>query len=438
MNRSITIMNPNVVSPSNNLVAAIYSSTTPTLPVQSVVLQKPYNSTAIINFVSLPNDIYVFKLWESADTTPTGIIRGNWTYLDGTETSVRQDLYLTFGQQGFTTNVYTDSTLSGWDYSIEAKGEGTLYPMLEYTKTDTSFTINGEPIEVGRIFIVRFTPNVSAAPTTTIQSAKLITNAVTLTYDTKLDSTYTGILIRVAAAKAGSPAINITLPPINSIQNFSAFYFTTGYSHPNTIISCSGVDYIDYVDPFTGNGKNNSIILGVQEILTIVSCFGVWYVQSDLSFLAKVGLITNQYAANNLNAIPLTGGLYNRLQYPRLFNYIANNLGYCTVSESSWKNSYDSSSNYTMKGNFTLGDGTSTFRVPDYTANGGAFIRASNDGRSAGVFNKDGIGQHTHPFNDMYIVEKNLNPSLVPNKQNLPTGYNNNLVVAVLITITII
>ena len=25
------------------------------------------------------------------------------------------------------------------------------------------------------------------------------------------------------------------------------------------------------------------------------------------------------------------------------------------------------------------------------------------------------------------MVEKNLNPSLVPNKQNLPTGYNNNL-----------
>ena len=140
----------------NYLVAAIYdpSTSTPTwlesqAPIKSGTF--PYYPpswpvTFLTNLTS--GKTYLIIIWECASNTTTSapvgtiIVYGTFEPSANT-TTVRSDLYLTYGTStGFTNNTtYVDTTLEGWGISVENIGYGTLKPGTDYTFDSTTGTI---------------------------------------------------------------------------------------------------------------------------------------------------------------------------------------------------------------------------------------------------------------------------------------------------------
>lgn len=103
------------------------------------------------------------------------------------------------------------------------------------------------------------------------------------------------------------------------------------------------------------------------------------------------------------NALLMDGSLVSRTTYAALWAYVSAQA----VSEATWTGG--------TSGKFSVGDGATTFRLPDYR---GVFMRGTDGGRgldtgrSQGVYQADAFASHTHGYNDRY--QENIGSSAFP------------------------
>ena len=379
----------------NYLIAAIYdpSTSTPTwlesqAPIKSGTF--PYYPpswpvTFLTNLTS--GKTYLIIIWECAsnETTsaPTGttIVYGTFEPSANT-TTVRSDLYLTYGTStGFTNNTtYVDTTLEGWGISVENIGYGTLKPGTDYTFDSTTGTIVfATPLNTGQNIVIHFLPQVSStSPTSSaFSSGEIITASRSLT---------SSDLNKAIYVQSATSSISLPLPPLSTVTDYQYLYiFSNGGSHINAIFPCSGSDKILYKSLITG------LILGQCETLRLFKANGVWNVDGNLDGVDRVGYFEMSLGNNLINTTAFDGGLRLRSQYPRLWAWaLANGV---IISDTLF-NATDANGNFINQGFFTSGDGSTTFRMPKLT---NYFLRPAAS--APGVFNDLQLLAHAHATN---------------------------------------
>src|ERR1700690_3558171 len=84
----------------NFFVFALYDASAPATLLESQQPPKPYGNPLQISFLynCLKGHIYIIKLWESADSTPTGVVRNSFSQaVNANSLLVRAPEYYTVG-----------------------------------------------------------------------------------------------------------------------------------------------------------------------------------------------------------------------------------------------------------------------------------------------------------------------------------------------------
>lgn len=166
---------------------------------------------------------------------------------------------------------------------------------------------------------------------------------------------------------------------------------------------------------YYNNTSNASLYIGLSEFLWLYKGTDGWYVISAAQGFNAVGEMFWSYSVR-LNTVALTGGLLNRADEPRLWAYVQT-LGSSLVDEATWSTATaiagaeagTLATYYPYKGCFSTGDGSTTFRLPDFTDQ---FMRGLKTGDTARVHNypggiqKDELRKHKH-----YVGEIAVNSS---------------------------
>ena len=394
-----------LLNTNNFFVFALYDASAPAILLESQQPAKPYGNPIQISFTynCLSGHIYIIKLWESPDNTPTGVVRNSFSQAvnsNATSVNVKLDEYLeadvTPGLTSGSTS-YVNTDWAGWNYSIERIGGGTMVPDSSidtnpnYTQVSTGgFNLiqSGDVFQPDEKFVVRFTPQVfsvpeTGAPSSIFSSGRVITADATLTISD---------LNKALLIQSSSTTITLTLPSLISVSDYSFVYiYSIGGSHYNAVINCAGTDKIKY--GLFGNTLSQ-IILGQGEILKMFKANNVWNVENDLPGVRMVGEVFYNYFGAEINALNLSGQLVSRAEYPRLWAYVQTLQTGSIVTDSAWNSTFttvDGINYYTLKGCFSSGDGSTNFRLPLITN----FIRPISS-RVPGSLELQTIQAHNH------------------------------------------
>lgn len=347
-------------------VVALYDSSAPSVLLESIAPSKPYGNPFQVTFTynAQSSHLYIVKLWESVNSSPAGTVR---TSCDVTpskdQITIRGDEYLTADiTPGMVsgTDTYTDATLQGWVYSIECIGMGTLYPDTSSNPTpDVTVNIDGWTFLNDRLFqpnekfVQRFEPQVSVVSSAGDPSP-LFSSGQIITADTSLITTDANQALFLQSA---SSSLTVTLPLLAVTGEYSFFYlYSQGGSHKNATILANGTDTILF------NGTVGKIVLGQCETVIIFKANGVWNIASDLQGLLNVGEIIQSCKTPLVNKIWADGTLYNRADYPRLWDYASSLSSGSICSDAEWNTA--TGGVYLNKCKYSTGDGSTTFRVP--------------------------------------------------------------------------
>jgi len=388
---------------SNFFVFALYDATAPTVVLESQQPAKPYGNPLQISFTynCLAGHIYIIKLWESADSTPTGVVRNSFSQsVNENSVNIRMPIYLEAGlSAGFTAGAtsYIDTSWINWDYWI-IRNPNTMIPdssgntNANYHQDATggfSLIQSGDTFQPGEQFQIHFIPQIitgspAGTPSAKFSSGSIITADTTLT----LSDSEKALLIQSATNK-----ITITLPLISTIPDYTFFYFySIGGSHINATIQAPGTDKFQF------NILLSQIILGQSETLKIFKANGVWNVDNDLQGFNKVGELLYNYSLTELNTIAASGSLVSRATYPRLWAWVQGQLGGgVVVTDTAWTSTFitvEGINYYTKQGCFSTGDGSTTFRLPLISS---YFLRPIDGiARVPGSFEVQTLQAHVH------------------------------------------
>lgn len=392
-----------LLNPANFLVFALYDSSAPTVLLEKQNPVKPYGNPLQIMFSynCLRGHVYIFKLWESADDTATGVVRNSTDVtVNGNQVRVKLTEYLTEGiTSGLTAGntVYVNTDWAGWEYELERVGLGTMYPqgkdgiiVPDYSQDVLGgFTLLAalDVIQPGEKFVAKFTPQViDAAPDGTpsplFGSGRIITVDETLTNADK----NTGLLLQSA-----SSGLVITLPALSAMADFDFLYLmSNGGDHINATIQTSGTDKIKLYN------QRSRVYLGQAETLVLYKAFGFWNVQNDVQGILNIGELVYKPSYYDLNTTLLNGTTLNRVDYPRLWEYITSLESGAIVTQTAWNTGtvIDGTTYYLNKCKFHSGDGSTTFGVPLMYDR---FLRAiEGSARNPGSLQIDSFKSHSH------------------------------------------
>jgi hypothetical protein len=368
-----------LLNTSNFFVFALYDASAPSVLLESQQPAKPYGNPIQISFTynCLSGHIYIIKLWESPDNTPTGIVRNSFSQACNPNTSAitkKLDEYLeadvTTGLVSGTTS-YVNTDWAGWDYSIERIGLGTMVPTFSIDSNpnyvqDAAGGFHliqpGDVFQPNEHFVVRFQPQIVAATSTGTPSA-IFSSGRIITADTTLGLTDLGKALFI---QGSGTTITLTLPAISSVTDYEFFYlFSNGGNHINAVLDAPGTDKILY------KTDQSQIILGQCENAKIFKANGKWNIENDLPGLSNVGEIFYGFLGSELNALPLLGQLVLRAEYPRLWAWVQTLQTGSIVTDSAWNGTFvtiNSVTYYTLKGCFSSGDNSTNFRLPLITS----------------------------------------------------------------------
>lgn len=412
---------------SNYLVVAIYNTTAPATVVASQSFAAPHAAPVNISFTNLNGGTYYVKTFESTDGTPTGVIRHQFLY-DPTfgTANVRVDLVLTVGvSTGLKagTNTYNDTSLAGWNYTLERRGVGSMVDLAKSAANADYQTINtggfqllqtGDVFGQGEVFIVHFLPQVTSVAPQQSQTAGAIWAGVKeITSDITLTSSDMGKYCNI---KGSTPIVNITLPASNAVVDGTLIAFLSeGGSHIAANIIPAGTDQIKYIGDTWNNADPFTICQGEEVWLAYHN--NAWRVMMADGAWRNIGSIVTTYSKNMLNVLPGDGNTYNRAYYPRLWRWINKLETGLLVDDSTWNFRQDNTSQgnpyhfYPNVAKFSRGDASATFRMPlliktfddNNNLKSGGYFRSVGGTDIAGTMVADKVGNFSAYLSGLVI-----------------------------------
>lgn len=225
------------------------------------------------------------------------------------------------------------------------------------------FDLVDDTVRIGDVFIAETYSPASVTPGTGSTAGALITGISIITDDTALSTAHVGKSLHVSATKnltitlfdiLDAPA-NLVIPIETTISNG---YMTKVQTKVGQLIYFGG-DAVDH------------IWMGSNEFLWLLRGTDGWYIIKASDGILTVGKPSMDYV-QRLNTVIAQGQTASRDDYPRLWEWLSSNSS-LIVADSTWNSSTGTvgngdsvSSVYPYHGKFSYGDGSSTFRFPDY------------------------------------------------------------------------
>lgn len=380
-----------------NWRALMYETTAPNTPVAFIDVPASHTSSQTITFTNLNDVAHFFRVYELLAGDALGqLLADDIVQPQPKSLSAQKPLPLTVGVEITTgSDVYDGSTdhpeligmVAGVDYRIEERAIGTLRPeeFEDIGQPGFGFKVkNGKTFEENDTYFLHFLAKlISVASTPAATSGKMFSDIVEITADTSLDSTYMGKLID---ANATGTTLVITLDLLASFLDNALIGFKQHRGNQiNTVIKARSTETIY----FRGE-EVNEVIIAKGEHVYLSKKSGKWHVIED-NISKEVGLPVMAYS-QLLNTVVADGSPLNRADYPRLWAYV-NSIG-ALVSETVWN-----TTNIFLPGvinnktNFSSGDGSTTFRVPDLRD---LFFRSAAATRTPGSYQYQQVGRHNH------------------------------------------
>lgn len=379
----------------NKLAVVIYKASAPNTAYASQEFDQPHTNPRNITFANVPAETFIVNTYETAGLPSLGTLRHSFIY-DPSFTSVQikatEFLYMTAGQTG-----YTDANWAGWEIdTIERVGVGTQYegagkdvryyvPGNGYRDDGFDLVQVGDQFSHNEKFVIRFKNKIT---TGVIQSAKVFTGTEIITSDTVIDTSYLGKLILVQGSSA---VINLDISAISILGDAELLAIVSnGGSHK----SCRIKSLLNN-DVFQHNGATvDEIILGQSESIEIVTdtANGLIIRNASATILQAGQFVWAYDTDNEPNVVHANGQVLSRATYRRLWLAVQNLPAGLLVSDSTWNDTTGGANN---KGKFSTGNGSTTFRVPQFYSAG--FIEAVDGStRVQGTFKDWQIGDHQH------------------------------------------
>lgn len=394
---------------------------------QSVILHtfalpKPYSAqTQLHTFVGVDNVMWYYQLFESPDSTATGTVR-NFFDIQPNQNSynVRDDLYLisdiaAFFPSGGTT-YGPDSSLVGWNWSLERIAQGTQQINVKYVKTkagvDTTqddldadgwrLGVPGDLIGPNEEWCIHFLPQLAATSSPSTMSLISATNI--LTANTTLDNSAIG---QAFWLMGGGGYFEVQLPDAATVPDNQPIYFmSNGGAHINVSLKCfpgQQIQWFKNQSDLNSNTLASRIVLGQVENMAIYKVTMPdsslrWVILYGAEGAKAVGEIVHSYSRIGLNYLFLDGAQnLSRTTYARAWDFISGLDASCLVSGGSWNATtvIDLVTYNINHGKFSDGDGSTTFGVPKMYDYG--FLRGvDGGGRFPGSFEALQQLAHTH------------------------------------------
>lgn len=392
----------NPVAGSNVLVGAIAVNTAPNVFVQHFTYPAAYDGrTQLHSFMGILDVAYRYVCFESPDGSASGTIRNDFVVKPSNNVYLtRDDLYLIAdlspNMPGNQPAYGPDASLIGWNWGLERVGFGTLQFGVDYVKTkagvDTTqddldadgwrLLLAGDVIQPDEKFVIHFLPQLSqitAAPST------IINGIVKLVVTTTLDTFAVG---KSYLLQGASGYFRVNLPDLATIPDAQPIYFNSaGGSHINVGIFSNAGQKIQFFQRTANlpSTTTDHIYLGQSENLaaykfTDSDSSVSWVVLYGGEGYNNVGRQILSYSKQQMNSVLMQGQLLSRTNYARLWEWVLNLEAGIVINDSSFNNTGifgpNSQTYFINQGRFTLGDGSTTFRIPNLCSYG--FQRFTN------------------------------------------------------------
>lgn len=388
-----------LINSANFFVAAIYDASSlgvvleTSIPTKGGGYTNPFQVTFLNSYN--PSTIYRVILWENATAVVGGTSRVSASLRPTLNSATfRADEPLVYGIDAVFTDTVTivDPSLIGWGISFEQYGSGTLTLGTDYTFDNTTGTIvliNGTSYVNGQKMVIHFLPQISTAPS----SYSGIATGSVVSVSTTMGSGYANSAVYL---QGSGGSFIMTLPALSTMADYQPIeFYSAGGNHINVVLLCSGSDKIQW------NVLKTKLILGQAEEVTLFKANGVWNVKNPSASIRMAGEIVYKYTNADFPYVLAdgsSGGLLSRATYSRLFDYVQGLPIAAVTTEAAWANSsvQDGITYYPNKGTWTMGDGSTNFRVPLLI---NQFIRgADGSARQPGSLQVDAMLDHQHPF----------------------------------------
>lgn len=393
----------------NEFKCIIYEAATPNTVVQEHIVPLPHTSNQLVSFTGLNVVTHVIRTYEWVGGS-LGTLIHEYIIEPTEETiSTEPDIELnvgtdivanSFGWDGTVYPQYFGKVLNV-DYRVEQRGVGRLKDDEAIDNPPFGFLLtNGALFNDGDTFFIHWFPKLVVTPAapTGINNNGLYNDIIEVSSDTNILVADANKLFDINRT-ADIVAPILTLDAIANISNMKTFSFKMDRGLAvNAVIKAQSGEIIYF------NGQAyNEIYLGQNEYCTIVKKNTAFHVASGNINYNDVGNVITTTSTNRNGYTFANGSLLGRNTHPRLYNiHVANlSIGNGLISESNWSVSDNN------KTNFTLGDSSTDFRVPDYR---GLFPRFFDDGRgldevralastntSIGNFQDSENKEHDHP-----------------------------------------
>lgn len=291
-------------------------------------------------------------------------------------------------------------TLAGKDFLLRREGRP-LIPGTEYEilfaggfklKLPGDVLFENERFELDVFSLQGGAP----APIPSSGGGSFITGIVPVTTNLTMNVTdHIGKLLQVRAA---SNIITITLPDIGD-EDLPDNTIIPIETMINNSFQCRITTQAGQYIYMRNTGVTN-LYMGIGESLWLFKGADGWYVINDFAQVyERVGKIEASYKIS-INEVLADGSLLSRTAYPRLFEY-ALTLGSSIVSEATWQTATGTVAGRTVtnpyRGCFSLGDGSTTFRVPNLMNVALRGIKSMSGSDTERLLNKAG-GFQRHEF----------------------------------------